>query len=122
MAYNIGPGDAVITTSFSYIATAEVIKLLGAEPIFADIYSATYNINPSDINGCIKKAESKGLRPKAIISVDLFGLPARYRLIKKIAQKHNLIIIEDAAQGFGGSIRKKIRKPWKCLFNQFFLG
>jgi len=106
MAYNIGPGDAVITTSFSYIATAEVIKLLGAEPIFTDIYSATYNINPSDINGCIKKAESKGLRPKAIISVDLFGLPARYRLIKKIAQKHNLIIIEDAAQGFGGSIRK----------------
>ncbi len=105
MAKNIGPGDAVITTPFTYIATAEVIALLGADTIFADIYSSTYNINPSAINGAIELAKERGLKPKAIIPVDLFGLPARYRLIKEIADKNNLFILEDAAQGFGGEIR-----------------
>ena len=107
MAYGIGPGDAVITTPFTYIATAEVISLLGAEPIFVDIYKSTYNLNPDGIKDAIYNAESKGLNPKAIIPVDLFGLPARYRLINEIAKKYNLIIIEDAAQGFGGEIRKE---------------
>ena len=107
MAYGIGPGDAVITTPFTYIATAEVISLLGAEPIFVDIYEATYNLNPDGIEDAIKYAENKGLNTKAIIPVDLFGLPARYRLINKIAKKYNLIIIEDAAQGFGGEIREE---------------
>ena len=107
MAKGIGPGDAVITTPFTYIATAEVIALVGAEPIFSDIYSSTFNINPSEIKKAINKAKSKGLNPKAIIPVDLFGMPARYRLINEIAKDENLFIIEDAAQGFGGSIRSK---------------
>ena len=105
MANEIGPGDAVITTPFTYIATAEVISLLGAEPIFVDIYESTYNINPNGIEKAVQKAERKGLTPKAIIPVDLFGLPARYRLIKDLAKKYDLMIIEDAAQGFGGMIR-----------------
>ncbi len=105
MAKNIGPGDAVITTPFTYVATAEVIALLGAETVFADIYSSTYNINPFAIMDAIKKAKDKGLKPKAIIPVDLFGLPARYRIIREIAQKNNLFLLEDAAQGFGGAIR-----------------
>ena len=105
MAKDIGPGDAVITTPFTYIATAEVISLLGAEPIFVDIYESTYNINPNGIEKAIQEAERKGLIPKAIIPVDLFGLPARYRLIKDLAKEHDLMIIEDAAQGFGGQIR-----------------
>ena len=105
LAKNIGPGDAVITTPFTYIATAEVISLLGAEPVFCDIYPETFNIDPLKIEEAYKYAILKGLKPKAIIPVDLFGLPARYRLINKVANKLNLFIIEDAAQGFGGSIR-----------------
>lgn len=107
MAKNIGDGDAIITTPFTYIATAEVISLLGATPIFVDIYPETFNINPTKIPAAIEKAKSMGLKPKGIIPVDLFGLPARYRLIEEIARDNKLFIIEDAAQGFGGLIRKK---------------
>ncbi len=107
MAKGIGPGDAVITTPFTYIATAEVISLLGAEPVFADIYPNTFNINPYEIEKAIKRAKKRGLNPKAIIPVDLFGLPSRYRLINEIAREENLFVLEDAAQGFGGSIRSK---------------
>ncbi|MDC3166235.1 DegT/DnrJ/EryC1/StrS family aminotransferase [Candidatus Marinimicrobia bacterium] len=107
MAKGVGPGDAVITTPFTYIATAEVIALLGAEPVFVDIYPSTFNLNPYEIEKAINKAKLKGLKPKAIIPVDLFGLPARYRVIDEIANKENLFVIEDTAQGLGGSIRSK---------------
>ena len=86
MANNIGPGDAVITSPFTYIATAEVISLLGATPIFVDIYSKTFNMDPSKLEEAIKEAQRKNLQPKAIIAVDLFGLPARYRMIQEIAK------------------------------------
>tara|TARA_Y100001970_G_scaffold290844_1_gene425949 strand:+ start:1330 stop:2445 length:1116 start_codon:yes stop_codon:yes gene_type:complete len=107
IAKGIGPGDAVITTPFTYIATAEVISLLGAEPVFVDIYPETFNIDPSGIKYAIEHAKNNGLNPKAIIPVDLFGLPARYRLIEEIVKEHDLFVLEDAAQGFGGSIRNK---------------
>ena len=107
MAKGIGPGDAVITTPFTYIATAEVIALLGAEPVFADIYPNTFNIDPAEIKKAIKRAKIRGLTPKAIIPVDLFGLPARHRIIDEIAESENLFVIDDAAQAFGGSIRSK---------------
>ncbi len=107
MAMKIGPGDAVITTPFTYIATAEVIALLGATPIFCDIYNKTFNINPSELQKAYDLAISKNLQPKAIMPVDLFGLPARYRLIEKFAKENGLMVIEDAAQGFGGRINKK---------------
>ena len=107
LARGISKGDAVLTTPFTYIATAEVIALLGAEPVFVDIYPTTFNMDPSKIEGAIDYAKNKGLVPKAIIPVDLFGLPARYRLIQEIADKYNLFVVEDAAQGFGGSIRSK---------------
>ena len=105
MARNIGYGDAILTTPFTYIATAEVISLLGATPIFIDIYPDTYNIDPTGIEKGIQLAKNKGLHPKGIIPVDLFGLPAQYRLIQKEAEKYNLFILEDTAQGFGGKIR-----------------
>ena len=106
MAWGIGPGDAVFTTPFTYVATAEVISILGATPIFVDVYESTYNIDCEKLEIEINKVINEGkLKPKAIIPVDLFGLPARYRLIDKIAKKYNLKIIEDAAQSFGGSIR-----------------
>ena len=107
LARGISKGDAVLTTPFTYIATAEVIALLGAEPVFVDIYPTTFNMDPSKIEGAIDYAKNKGLFPKAIIPVDLFGLPARYRLIQEIADKYNLFVVEDAAQGLGGSIRSK---------------
>jgi len=105
MAQGIGPGDAVITTPFTYIATAEVISLLGATPVFCDIYPDTFNINPDGLQNAYDDALSKNLTPRAIIPVDLFGLLARYSLIDQFAEEHGLFILEDAAQGFGGSIR-----------------
>ena len=107
MAKGVKSGDAIITTPFTYIATAEVISLLGATPIFVDVYPETFNINPDKITDAVNKAKDMGLKPKGIIPVDLFGLPARYRLIQNIAKELNLFVLEDAAQGFGGSIRGK---------------
>jgi len=107
MAKGIGPGDAVITTPFTFIATAGMIKLLGATPVFIDIYPETFNINPELISGAIDFSKEKGLTPKAIIPVDLFGLPARYRMIEEIAKEYSLFVLEDGAQGFGGEIRNK---------------
>tara|TARA_B100001540_G_scaffold309552_1_gene325915 strand:+ start:539 stop:1657 length:1119 start_codon:yes stop_codon:yes gene_type:complete len=107
LAADIGPGDAVITTPFTYIATAEVIALVGATPVFCDIYDQTFNINPEELSSSLEFAFSKNLKPKAIMPVDLFGLPARYRLIEKFAKENDLIVIEDAAQGFGGKINEK---------------
>ena len=108
MAWGIGPGDAVFTTPFTYVATAEVISILGATPVFVDVYESTYNIDCEKLEIEINKVINEGkLKPKAIIPVDLFGLPARYRLIDKIAKKYNLKVIEDAAQSFGGSVRDR---------------
>jgi len=108
MAWEIGPGDAVFTTPFTYVATAEVISLLGATPVFVDVYESTFNIDCEKLELAIQHTISEGkLTPKAIIPVDLFGLPARYRLIEAIAKKYDLKVIEDAAQSFGGAIRDR---------------
>ena len=108
MAWNIGPGDAVFTTPFTYVATAEVISLLGATPVFVDVYESTFNIDCEKLESAIQHTISEGkLTPKAIIPVDLFGVPARYRIIEEIAKKYDLKVIEDAAQSFGGAIRDK---------------
>ena len=108
MAWGIGPGDAVFTTPFTYVATAEVIALLGATPVFVDVYDSTFNIDCEKLEIAIEETIKNGkLRPKAIIPVDLFGVPARYRLIDSIAKKYNLKVIEDGAQSFGASIRDK---------------
>ncbi|MEE4355203.1 MAG: DegT/DnrJ/EryC1/StrS family aminotransferase [Desulfococcaceae bacterium] len=114
MAYGIGPGDAVFTTPFTFIATAEVIRLLGAVPVFADIDPLTFNIDPEKLEAAVKalrgeKSDSCPLpgkteelpTAKGIIAVDLFGLPAEYRSVRSIAQKYDLFLIEDAAQSFG---------------------
>ena len=108
MAWGIGPGDAVFTTPFTYVATAEVISLLGATPVFVDVYESTFNIDCEKLESAIQNTISEGkLKPKAIIPVDLFGVPARYRLIDDIAKKYDLKVIEDAAQSFGASIRNQ---------------
>lgn len=105
LAWGIGPGDAVFTTPFTFIATAEVISLVHATPVFVDIDEKTYNIDPAKLEEKIKYViENTNLKPKLIIPVDLFGLPADYTEIQKIAEKYNLLVLEDAAQGFGGEL------------------
>jgi dTDP-4-amino-4,6-dideoxygalactose transaminase len=105
MAYNIGRGDAVLTTPFTFIATAEVISLLGATPVFVDICADTYNIDSSKIKQALHNIKNKHLKPKAIIAVDLFGLTADYDELDAIAKENDLIIIEDAAQSFGAEYK-----------------
>ncbi len=108
MAYGIGPGDAVFTTPFTFIATAEAIGLLGATPVFVDIDAKTFNIDPEKLDEAITALMSRDprpLNPKGIIAVDLFGLPADYDRIGSIAQKHGLFVMEDAAQSFGAEYK-----------------
>ena len=115
MAYNVGPGDAVFTSPFTFIATGEVISLLGATPVFVDIDPRTFNIDPAALERAIAAVQSEtpelyplpraaaagALKPRGIIAVDLFGLPADYRQLKAIADKDHLFVVEDAAQSFG---------------------
>ncbi|MDL2259703.1 DegT/DnrJ/EryC1/StrS family aminotransferase [Deltaproteobacteria bacterium OttesenSCG-928-K17] len=106
MALGLGEGDAVFCPAFTFIATAEVVSLRGARPVFVDIDPRTYNIDPADLEEKIQAVKKEGrYRPKGVIPVDLFGLPADYPALEKIAERHGLFILEDAAQGFGGDIR-----------------
>lgn len=105
MAFDVKKEDAVFVPSFSFFASAECISLAGATPVFVDSDDKTFNIDPIDLEEKIKAVLSEGnLIPKGIISVDLFGLPAEYKKIKAIAEKYDLFLLEDAAQGFGGRI------------------
>ncbi len=102
-AYDIGRGDAVFCPSFTFAATAEVVALAGAEPVFVDIDPDTYNLNTVQLEAAIAAIKAEGrLVPKAVIPVDLFGLSANYEAIMRIAAKHDLKVIEDAAQSIGG--------------------
>lgn len=122
MAYGVGPGDAIFVPSFTFIATAEVISILGATPVFVDIDPETFNIDPGKLEQAIEaalsndaslhplprqKTQSAGLNPRGIIAVDLFGLTADYDKISTIAQKSSLFVIEDAAQSFGAENQSK---------------
>lgn len=105
MAADIGPGDAVFTSAFSFFASAEVVSLVGATPVFVDIDEQSYNICPKALKASIDTVASEGaLTPRAIIAVDLFGLPADYTRISTLAEEHDLVLIEDAAQSFGGAL------------------
>ena len=108
MAWNIGPGDAVFVPDFTFFATAEIVSFAGATPIFVDVDNRTFNIDPSALEKAIDKVISEGkLTPKVIIPVDLFGLPADYDALERLAKKHKLKILEDGAQGFGGTYKGK---------------
>lgn len=105
MAIDTKPGDAVFVPSFTFIATAEVVALIGATPIFVDVDRDTFNMSAQSLKDNIEHVKNNtDLTPKAIIPVDLFGLPADYKLINPIAKEHNLVVIEDSAQGFAGAI------------------
>ena len=108
MAWDIGPGDAVFTSDFTYFASAGAASILGATVVLVDIDLRTFNICPDALEVAIQRVLAEGkLTPKAIIPVDLFGLPANYDRILPIAEKYGLKVLEDGAQGFGGNIRGK---------------
>lgn len=109
MALHVGKNDAVFTSDFTYFASAGTSSILGATPVFVDIDERTFNISPDALEMSIQRVLSEGkLTPKVIVPVDLFGLPADYSKIIPIAERYNLKILEDGAQGFGGSIDGKL--------------
>ena len=104
MCWNIGPGDAVFVPDFTFFSTAEVVSFLGAVPVFVDV-DDTFNMDAESLQEAVEAVEKEGkLIPRAIIAVDLFGQPADYLRIRKIADEHGLKLLEDGAQGFGGEI------------------
>jgi dTDP-4-amino-4,6-dideoxygalactose transaminase len=105
MAWEIGPGDAVICPSFTYHATAEAVALLGATPVIADVDADTFNLSTESCERAVAAAKKKGLKPRAIIPVDLFGLPAEHDAINALAAAHGLLVLDDAAQAFGATYR-----------------
>jgi dTDP-4-amino-4,6-dideoxygalactose transaminase len=107
MAWGIGPGDAVICPSFTFTATAEVVVLVGATPVFADVDERSFNLDPASMQRACAAAREAGLRPKAVIPVDLFGQPADYDRIVPIAEAENLFVLDDAAQAFGATYKNR---------------
>ena len=103
LAKDIGPGDAVLCPAFTFAATAEPVALLKATPVFVDVEEETFNLDVSSLARAIATAKDRGLRPKAVIAVDLFGQPADYDAVLKIAAAERLFVIADAAQSFGAS-------------------
>jgi dTDP-4-amino-4,6-dideoxygalactose transaminase len=107
MAWGIGPGDAVICPAFTFCATAEVVALCGATPVLADVQADTFNLDPASFERAVAAATKSGLKPRAVIPVDLFGLPADHDAIAAVAEAHGLLILDDAAQAFGATYKDR---------------
>lgn len=108
MAWGVGSGDAVFIPDFTFFATGEVVAFAGATPIFVDVDEDTFNLSPDSLERAIIAVIAEGkLKPKVVIPVDLFGLPADYDRINSIANRYGLKVLEDAAQGFGGIYKGK---------------
>ncbi len=109
MAWGVGPGDAVFVPDFTFFSSGECPAFEGATPIYVDVDAATYNIDPEKLDAAIRKVNAEGkYKAKAVIAVDLFGLPADYPAICEICDRYGIFLLEDAAQGFGGSIDGKL--------------
>ena len=121
MAWQIGPGDAVICPAFTFCATAEVVALLGATPVMADVLPETFNLDPASCERAVATAKRLGLKPRAIIPVDLFGLPADHDAINAIAAAHGLLVLDDAAQAFGATYKgRKLGALTSATATSFF--
>lgn len=108
MVWGIGEGDAVFVPDFTFFSTGEIVSFAGATPVFVDVELDTYNISVDSLEKMVEKTISEGkLNPKVVIPVDLFGMPADYNRIRKIADKYDLLILEDGAQGFGGKLGER---------------
>ena len=105
MTWGIGPGDAVFVPDFTFFSSGEIVSHCGATPVFVDVDEETYNISPESLETAVEKVLRDGkLKPRAVVAVDLFGLPAAFGQIRSAAEKYGLLILEDGAQGFGGAI------------------
>ena len=107
MAQGIGAGDAVICPAFTFTATAEVVALVGAIPVFADVAEASFNLDPESCQRAVATARAAGFKPKAIIPVDMFGQPADHHAFAAIAEAENLFVLDDAAQSFGATYQNR---------------
>jgi len=107
LAWGVEPGDAVIVPTFTFVSTAEVVAVLGATPVFVDVDPRTFLIQVEQIAPAVELARGQGLRPRAVIPVDLFGQPADYPAINAIAEREGLAVIADAAQSFGATLHGK---------------
>jgi dTDP-4-amino-4,6-dideoxygalactose transaminase len=105
MAKKVGPGDAVLCPSFTFCATGEAVALTGAVPVFVDVDEATFNMDPASLKRGIATARQRGLKPRAVIVVDLFGQSADHDAIGEVAEAEGLFVLDDAAQGFGASYK-----------------
>lgn len=105
MAWGVGPGDAVFVPDFTFFASGEAPALLGATPVFVDVDERTFNLDAAKLEEAVRFVENETeLVPKAVVAVDLFGLPADYPAIRAVCERHGMLLLEDGAQGFGGSI------------------
>lgn len=105
MAWGIGPGDAVFVPDFTFFSSGEVVSAVGATPVFVDVDKRTFNISAAKLEEAIQfVASEQSLTPRVVVSVDLFGLPADYFAIRQVCEERSLKLLEDGAQGFGGSI------------------
>ena len=103
-AWGIGPGDAVFVPDFTFFSSAEVVSLEGATPVFVDVCEETFNIDAADLERAVQEVLAEGkLRPRVVVAVDLFGLPADYMAVRSVTDRYGLLVLEDGAQGFGGS-------------------
>ncbi|WP_332689135.1 DegT/DnrJ/EryC1/StrS family aminotransferase [Bosea sp. (in: a-proteobacteria)] len=107
-ALGIGPGDAVLCPSFTFAATAEVVAWMGATPVFAEIDEATYNIDPKALAAALDTARKHELRPRALITVDLFGQSCDYEPIEAFCKQNELVLISDSAQGYGANYKGRV--------------
>ena len=104
-AWGIGPGDAVFVPDFTFFSSAEVVSLEGATPVFVDVCEDTFNIDAADLERAVQEVLAEGrLRPRVVVTVDLFGLPADYTAVRAVTDRYGLLVLEDGAQGFGGTI------------------
>ena len=108
LAWDIGPGDAVFIPDFTFFSSGEVAGNVGATPVFVDVDESSFNIDPERLEEAIVAIEEEGVfTPRVVVAVDLFGLPADYPKICEICKRHGILLLEDGAQGFGGSIGGK---------------
>jgi dTDP-4-amino-4,6-dideoxygalactose transaminase len=121
MAKGVGRGDAVLCPSFTFCATGEVVALLGATPVFVDVDEATFNIDPVSLRNGIAVAKKLGLKPRAVIPVDLFGQPADHDAIGAIAEAEGMFVLDDAAQAFGASYKgRRLGRSGLATATSFF--
>lgn len=121
MAHGVGRGDAVICPAFTYTATPEVIALLGATPVFADVLEDTFNLDPYAIPAAIETARASGLKPRAVLAVDLFGQPADYDAISASVEGEGLFVVCDSAQSYGAETKgRKVGQMGAATATSFF--